>query len=194
MIALPPLAGGSNSSAATANNNRRIAGLSEYGVTSPTCAQGQVFLYQGVVWGLNASGAPVIERTLPPFIGDTVSAAIGINDAGMIVGVSGACGPPFSGISSAHAVLWKDGSSPRVLGSLGGVQNNFPQVVNNQGWVVGGSDIPEDITQHAFLWQERTGMKDLGLLSRDDTYSLCAIRQQSRRSGRLVVWAGRADK
>jgi probable HAF family extracellular repeat protein len=185
MIALPPLAGGSNSSAATANNNRQIAGFAENGLTSPTCASGEVSLYQGVVWGLNASGAPVIEKTLPPVTGDTVSAAFGINDAGIVVGVSGACGPPGRGASAAHAVMWKNGQA-HVLGSLGGVQNNFAQVVNNQGWVVGGSDLPGDTNQHAFLWQERTGMKDLGTLLPDDFYSFV---QSVNYRGEVVGWS-----
>jgi probable HAF family extracellular repeat protein len=186
MIALPPLAGGSNSSAATANNNRLIAGTSETGVMEHGCAAPQVFLYQGVVWGLNASGAPVIERRLPPITGDTVSAAFGINDAGVVVGVSGACGSPGNGAAAAHAVMWKTNGQTLDLGSLGGLQNNFAQVVNNQGWVVGGSDIPGDTTQHAFLWQERTGMKPLGLLSPDDTYSFA---QSVNNRGEVVGWS-----
>jgi probable HAF family extracellular repeat protein len=32
---------------------------------------------------------------------------------------------------------------------------------------VGNSDLPGDTTNHAFLWTERTGMRDLGTLSGD---------------------------
>jgi probable HAF family extracellular repeat protein len=163
MIALPPLPGGSNSLALTANNNRQIAGSAENGKMEPGCAAPQVFLYEGVVWGLDASGNPFIQRELLPVICDTVSAAIGMNDNGIVVGTSGACAHGTAPAASAHAVMWKNGQA-HVLGSLGGVLNNFPQVVNNQGWVVGGSDLSGDTVQHAFLWQEATGMKDLGTL------------------------------
>jgi probable HAF family extracellular repeat protein len=184
MIALPPLPGGSNSWAATTNNNRRIAGFAENGRTSQTCASGQVFLYQGVVWGLNASGAPVIEGTLPPVTGDTVSAAFGINDAGIVVGTSGACAPWYQSAAQAHAVMWKN-EQVHVLGTLGGVLNNFAQVVNNEGWVVGGSDLSGDTVQHAFLWQEATGIKDLGTLFPGDTSS-SSFAQSVNNRGEVV--------
>jgi probable HAF family extracellular repeat protein len=184
MIALPPLPGGSNSKAQAANNNHQIAGFAETGVMEPSCGAPQVFLYQGVVWALNASGAPVIEKTLPPITGDIVSVAIGINDFGIVVGASGACGPPEYPAPSAHAVLWKNGQA-RDLGSLGGVLNNFAQVVNNKGWVVGGSDISGDTVQHAFLWQEATGMKDLGTLFPDDTASF-SFAQSVNNRGEVV--------
>jgi probable HAF family extracellular repeat protein len=40
--------------------------------------------------------------------------------------------------------------------------------INNQGQVVGISDLPGDQVAHAFLW-ERGVMRDLGVLRSDDT-------------------------
>jgi probable HAF family extracellular repeat protein len=179
MIALPPITpssrcnsqfkGGCNSIANSANNTRQIAGAAETGVIEQGCAAPQVFLYQGVVWGLNASGTPVIERTLPPIVGDTVSQALGMNDAGIVVGASGACGPSTMATSQAHAVMWKNGQA-HVLGTLGGTLSNLAQAVNDVGWVVGSSNLAGDTVTHAFLWQEGVGMKDLGSLLPDDTF------------------------
>jgi probable HAF family extracellular repeat protein len=62
-------------------------------------------------------------------------------------------------------LLWQDG---RVinLGSLGGVENNEGVDINNQGQVVGYSDLAGDATGHAFLWQKGV-MTDLGTLPGD---------------------------
>jgi probable HAF family extracellular repeat protein len=93
-----------------------------------------------------------------------------MNDAGIVVGASGACGSALGGPSQAHALLWKDGSKPRDLGTLGGALFNLAQGVNNIGWVVGSSDLAGDTATHAFLWREGIGMKDLGSLLPDDTF------------------------
>ena len=135
---------------------------------------------------MNASGSPVIKKALPPIVGDTVSAAFAMNDTGIVVGASGACGPPFSATSSTHAVLWKEGSNPHVLGSLGGVLNNFAGAVNNQGWVAGNSDLPGDTVTHSFLWREGVGITDLGSLLPDDT--LISMQSMNNR-GEVVGFA-----
>jgi probable HAF family extracellular repeat protein len=182
MIALPPITsiyrcnspfnGGCNSDAAAANNNGQIAGYAENGITSPNCAAPQAFLYEGVVWGLNASGAPFIQRRLPPITGDEISAAFALNDAGIVVGGSGGCAPPNTPASPPlRAVLWKDGSRPLILGNLGGSEAQaIAYAINDPGQVVGVSTLPppNDSVFHAFLWQEGVGMKDLGSLRDDD--------------------------
>jgi probable HAF family extracellular repeat protein len=52
----------------------------------------------------------------------------------------------------------------RPNGTGGG---NIAFDINNQGQVVGNSDLLGDTTSHAFLWTRRTGMQDLGTLSGD---------------------------
>jgi probable HAF family extracellular repeat protein len=196
MIALPPLTKGCNAQvtsigcnswAAAANNNRKIAGLAETGVMAQTCAPPQVFLYEGVVWGLDASGAPFIQRRLPPIRGDAVSQAFGMNDAGTAVGGSGGCAPPGAPPpppQPLRAVLWKDGSNPVDLGTLGGSQA-IAGGINERGQVVGQSFLPGDAVVHAFLWQEGVGMKDLGSLLPDDS----SFPQSINNGGEVVGWS-----
>jgi probable HAF family extracellular repeat protein len=178
MIALPALTTGCNSQvtnigcnsiAQAANNNRQIAGFAENGVMSQNCATPQVFLFEGVVWSLDPSGAPVIERRLRPYTGDSVSLVGDLNDAGIVVGQSGACASPNGYASPSRAVLWDKNGVPHVLGAgtLGGsYAGAFP--INQQGQVVGPSTLAGDIVLHAFLW-EGGPMKDLGSLRPEDT-------------------------
>ncbi len=49
------------------------------------------------------------------------------------------------------------------LRNLGGTTGNVAFAANNQGQVVGESDLPGDTTFHAFLWQNGA-MTDLGTL------------------------------
>jgi probable HAF family extracellular repeat protein len=187
MIALPRLPGGRSSRGTAASNNRQIAGYAETGTMEQGCAAPQVFLYEGVVWGLNASGAPFIQRTLPPVTGDAVSQAYGLNDAGIVVGGSGGCAPPNTLPASPplRAVLWKDGGSPRVLGTLGG-SRAIAYEINETGQVVGQSFLPGGTVVHIFLWQEGVCMKDLGSLLPDDT----GVGVQSiNNRGEVVGWS-----
>ena len=55
------------------------------------------------------------------------------------------------------------------LGSLGGTQGTFPYSINNEGQVVGQSNLTGDAVFHAFLWRKGV-MADLGVLP-GDVYS-----------------------
>ena len=167
MVALPPLPGGNNSTALGVNNQRQIVGAAEHGVLDPSCVAPQVFDFEAVVWSLGPDGTPFVSQQLPPIAGDTVSAAAGINQHGDAVGASGPCASVGLGIGS-HAVLWQSGRAIN-LGNLGGVMNNIAFAINQQGQVVGISDLPGDNVTHAFLWQGGT-MLDLGTLRPDDTF------------------------
>lgn len=168
MIGLPPLPGGNNSVAFGSNNQRQIVGAAENGVLDPNCVAPQVFDFEAVVWSLSEDGAPFVSQRLAPIAGDTVSAAVGINQLGEVVGASGPCGS--IGPGAAHAVLWKGGLA-MDLGSLGGATNNVAFAINSQGQVVGISDLPGDNAARAFLWQGGK-MRDLGTLRPDDTFVL----------------------
>jgi probable HAF family extracellular repeat protein len=205
MIALPPITpvsrcnsplnGGCNSFANAANNNHQIAGIAENGIMEPSVpgciqlpGQPQVFLYNGVVWSLDASGAPFIQRTLPPVKGDVESQAIGMNDAGIVVGASGACAPPGTLISGMHAVLWKNNGPPLVLANNLRGTGAAAGAINENGQVVGVTFLPppNDAVIHPFLWQDGVGMKDLGSLLPDDTL---VFPDSINNRGEVVGWS-----
>ena len=203
MIELPPITpiprcssqhnAGCNSHASASNNNHQVAGYAENGVMDQTCVAPQVFLYQGVVWSLDASGKPFIQRKLPPVDGDAVSYANGMSDAGMVVGGSGGCAAANSAVFPLRAVLWKEGSNPRDLGTLGGTEA-LGYAINEIGQVVGLSTLPppNDAVIHAFIWQEGRGMKDLyGLHPDTDTG---VFPQSINNRGEVVGWSCGPDE
>jgi probable HAF family extracellular repeat protein len=115
-----------------------------------------------------------VIHKLPTFGGDPDGVAEQINDNGEVVGGSGTCATFNTNflynLVPVHALLWEKGKATD-LGNLGGqtgqAGGNIAYDINNQGQVVGNSDLPGDTTFHAFLWTKRTGMQDLGTLSGD---------------------------
>ena len=97
--------------------------------------------------------------------GDSIAAALAINDKGQVVGLSGICVVPTSFAPGVHAVLWQNGAVT-YLGGFGGAMNNSALGINNHGQIVGQSDVADDSTAHAFLWQNGK-MTDLGTLPGD---------------------------
>ena len=151
------------------------------------CALPQVFLYEGVVWSLDASGKPFIQRKLPPLHGDAVSLPLGMNDAGTVVGASGACVQPGSTVSGQHAVVWKNSvPSPLLLGPPHWGQWSSAGAINEQGQVVGIATLPGDTIVHFFFWQEGVGAKDMGTLLPDDTGG---SPQSINNRGEVVGWS-----
>lgn len=160
MTALPTL-GGNNNGALGVNNRGQIVGGAETANQDPNCAPPQVLDIRAVVWGPQ----PGQIEALPTFPGDSSAVALAINDQGQVVGTSGACQGPASGLAFQHAVLWQRGTVTD-LGSLGGVMFNAANGVNNRGQVVGQSDLPGETATHAFFWQNGV-MTDLGTLPGD---------------------------
>jgi probable HAF family extracellular repeat protein len=159
MTSLPTL-GGNNSYALGVNNRGQVVGLAENSTQDPNCIAPQVLDWEAVIWGPK----PGEMHELLPLSGDSDGGAVAVNDRGQVVGGSGVC---MSGPSAvAHAVLWQDGS-PIDLGNLGGALNNLATDINDEGEVVGVSDLAGDTTGHAFLWTKHNGMQDLGTLSGD---------------------------
>jgi probable HAF family extracellular repeat protein len=154
-------------------------------VTSQSCVAPQALLYKAVVWSLDASGKPLIQQTLRPLAGDSVSYATALNDAGIVVGASGACVTLGAAIppNPARAVLWKNGV-PHLLGQMGtlGGSEAFPYAINDPGQVVGPSFLAGDAVVHSFLW-EGGPMKDLGSLLPDDNV---VIAQSLNNQGEVV--------
>lgn len=169
MTALPTL-GGNNGEAGLINRWGEIAGNAENTTHDSTCPPGspQILEEKPVVW----KNAAVEE--LPTLRGDTDGWAFGINDAGQVAGASGICSAlnpyTFVYILSRHAVLWDKGKAID-LGNLGGTgtfgPGNIAGEVNNQGEVVGSSDLKGDKKFHAYVWKEETGIQDLGTLAGD---------------------------
>jgi probable HAF family extracellular repeat protein len=172
LTALPTL-GGYNAYPGGLNNWGQIVGAAETSTQDPTCASPQVLDFEAVVWGPK----PGQIQALPPFPGDSVGAALGINDWGQVVGASGACAPYSQSV--AHALLWHDGR-PLDLGSLGGQNGTVPFVINNLGEIVGYSDLADNATTHAFLWTKRNHMQDLGTLPGDVFSSASGINNKGQ--------------
>jgi probable HAF family extracellular repeat protein len=165
LTALPLLSGGNNSQALWINNHGELAGFSETSVEDPTCASitpYQLLQIEGVIWEPDGK-----IRELRPLPGDTISFALGINEKGQSVGVSGLCSNtnfPFyinPGASAAHGVLWEKDGTPIDLGNLGSASFTVPAAINDEGEVVGASKVA-DGTVHPFLWTREAGMHDLG--------------------------------
>jgi probable HAF family extracellular repeat protein len=160
MTALPTL-GGNNGQAFGVNNRSQVVGVAENTTVDQTCIAPQVLDFEAVVWRPEAGEV----QELPAFPGDTIGAAVAINDKGQVVGCSGTCGSVSPAVC-VHAMLWQN-SSAIDLGSLGGVMNNLAATINNRGQVAGLSDLAGDATAHAFLWTEDNGLQDLGTLPGD---------------------------
>lgn len=164
LTALPLLRGGHNAQAYGLNNRGQVIGFSENGIYDPSCATAtpsQVTRFEAVIWGPTGN-----VRQLRPLPGDSVTFGFGINDQGQAVGSSGSCstqGLPPAAVNGKHAVLWEKDGSAKDLGNLGGTSSNVAGSINNRGDVSGTSQFI-DGTVHAFIWTQRTGIRDLGTL------------------------------
>jgi len=169
MTPLPTL-GGNNGEAGLINSQGEVAGNAENTTPDSTCPAGgpQVLQEKPVIW-INGE-----VKELPTVHGDPDGWAFGINGNGQVVGATGICSAlnqdTFVYILSRHPVLWDKGRAID-LGGLGGTgtfgPGNIAGEVNNQGQVVGTSDMKGDTSFHAYLWVRGTGMQDLGTLPGD---------------------------
>ena len=99
-----------------------------------------------------------------------------INERGQIIGFSytnSTPNPVITNCSGGGAAggamlptqdpfLWEN-NKMTDLGTLGGTCG-FPHWINNNGQVIGTSNLAGDQLAHPFLWTKRTGMQDLGTL------------------------------
>ena len=163
MTPLPTL-GGPNGSTNKINARGDVVGLAENTTREPACSAPQVLQFKPVIW----QNGKVQE--LPTLPGDPEGIAFGINDNGQAVGGSGTCAAFDSVLqvyfSPAHALLWQNGTATD-LGNLGGTFGNLALAVNNQGQVVGNSNLSGDAISHAFLWTKETGIQDLAPFPKD---------------------------
>jgi probable HAF family extracellular repeat protein len=167
MTQLPTL-GGNNGAAMAISDRGEVAGFAENSIPDTGCPTPQVLHFEPVVWEKG-----VIHK-LPTIGGDPDGVTQQINDNGEVVGGSGTCATFNTNflynLVPVHALLWEKGTAID-LGNLGGqtgqAGGNIAYDINNQGQVVGNSDLKGDTTFHAFLWTRKTGMQDLGTLSGD---------------------------
>jgi probable HAF family extracellular repeat protein len=166
MTKLPTL-GGANGVANSINNRGQVVGYAENTMkdADPACPVSQ---FKPVTW---VNGA---IHELHTYAGDPDGVAAAINDNGQVVGASGTCSTfnPNSGLHLVenHALLWeKDGTVHDLgnLGGTGGIAGNHACAINNEGQVVGHSELSHNSTFHGFLWTRETGMRDLGTLAGD---------------------------
>jgi uncharacterized membrane protein len=94
-----PTLGGTHGFAAGTNNHGVTAGWAENTIIDPTCVAPQVLQFRAVLWGADGRATE-----LPPFSGDSVSAATALNDRGIAVGISGICDIAVGQRSAIHAV------------------------------------------------------------------------------------------
>jgi len=176
---LPNPMGGTNSGWGAMNNRGEVAGYAETTVqdseclaTAPNGTGPQLFDYEAVLWGPE----PGRFRWLEPLPGDTVGIALGMNDLGQVVGISGRCGNTVipSGTAGPHAVVWDADGRPHDLGSFGGTSNpailgvgNGAFAINNQGQIAGTSAPPGNLLNQPFLWTPEKHMQHLPLLAGD---------------------------
>jgi probable HAF family extracellular repeat protein len=165
MTALPTL-GGNNGTVSQINRWGVAAGEAENGAPDPGCPEKLQF--KPAIW---ANGA---VQELPTYPGDPDAVAYAINDHGQVVGASGTCSdfnPALQlSLHPLHPILWQpDGSVIHIegLGGSGYGGGNLAINVNNQGHVVGTSDLPGDVYGHAFYWSRNNGTIDLGTLPGD---------------------------
>ena len=87
---------------------------------------------------------------------------------------------PLTGWPEENAVFWKDGQI-KNLGTLGGYESQSTGGGNTRGQVVGfsGNGVPDSFSMfglgtetRAFLWEEGTGMQDLGTLGGSDAFAV----------------------
>ena len=172
MVPLPTL-GGDNGFAAGINDRGQVVGWAENTVQDPTChGRNQVLQFEAVVWGPKDK----IQQQLSPLPGDPDGAAVAINDNGQVVGISGICDQAVGRFSAKHAVVWQNGTVTD-LGNLGGGAWNTPDAINQEGQIVGFSDLPGDSDGnpnfHAVFWPKTGGPQcnghciDLGTLPGD---------------------------
>jgi probable HAF family extracellular repeat protein len=99
---------------------------------------------------------------------------------------------PLTGIPERHAVIW-EGLQIEDLGTLGG-NESFTIGDNSQGQVVGGATntVSDPFSGfgaqlHAFLWDEKKGMQDLGALDTGTDSGAYVINEQGQITGSSYI-------
>jgi probable HAF family extracellular repeat protein len=122
-------------------------------------------------------------------LGGTDSTASFVNERGQIAGQSSTnstpnnVATPFCGtnVPTVDPFFWENGHMTD-MGNLGGTCGT-PSWMNNRGQVVGSMDLAGDQVSHAFLWDKKEGLKDLGTLG---GYSVSSLAIWINDAGEIV--------
>jgi probable HAF family extracellular repeat protein len=153
------------------NDGGLIAGTAENGELDPLIAGFPEL--RSVLW---ENG---IIRDLGTLPGGYESYSSAINNRGQVVGVASNGIPDANSLSfpgyQARAFLWDARHGMRDLGTLAGGTDAIPGMINEAGQVVGWSYVssapsancaidtfPAVLATGSFIWDEKTGMQDLG--------------------------------
>ena len=116
--------------------------------------------------------------TLP---GGYYSQALGINDAGQVVGFSNAADGNW------HGFRWTKSQGMRVLRYLPGGKSASANGINQHGQIAGGSSLAAcGFCSHAVVWNQNGSVQDLGVLPGQGWSTAFAIND----FGQVVGWSG----
>jgi len=125
---------------------------------------------------------PNSVHTLPT-LGGPYGQALGINNAGQVVGQSQVPGAVYA----FHAFLWSEAVGIRDLGTLGGSESSA-WAINNTGQIVGWSAVGKYSASRPFSWTNAGGMHNLGTLG-----GHAAAARSINDSGTVVGWSYLSD-
>jgi probable HAF family extracellular repeat protein len=165
---------GGNQSAANAINDRgQVVGVALNAVPdplsnafsllylfAPAATQAHAFLWT------NAEGMQDLGT-----LGGPDSTAAFVNERGQIAGQSytNATINPATSTPTQDPFFWENGKMVDI-GTLGGTFG-ISEGMNNRGQVIGDSNLAGDQSKHAFLWDKKRGLQDLGTLKGYSFYS-----------------------
>jgi probable HAF family extracellular repeat protein len=163
---LGTLGGGYESFGLSVNDNGDVVGFSLNLIPDPNaffcvppaaCTQTRAFLWHnGTMRDLGTLGGPDAVASL-------------VNNRGEVAGVSYTgtdpstiCGVLFNSVLVTHPFYWDKKKGMVDMGTLGGTCAQ-PNAINNQGRVVGDSNLAGDASYHGFIWDHGV-LTDVGTL------------------------------